>query len=91
MRISDPNACEATILHGIQVGVPVQQQSIDCAPPGTDPESVGSFRSIYTERSDILFAVLDLEALITEQFKSDVERHARILVKLITAITLTQT
>lgn len=81
-EVGRPSACEATVVHEIQVGSAVQQQTIESTSPGTEPESVLLYSTNDTVGSNKLCVGLDWANLVTELFRSRVERNARKIFKL---------
>lgn len=47
-EVGRPRVCEATVVHEVQVGSTVQQQSMESALAGIVPESVRTYRSNNT-------------------------------------------
>lgn len=70
VRLEGSSACDAKVVHEVQVGCVVRQQSNKSVLSGTDPESLQSHTSTDTERSDTFLDSLDLPILITEVFRS---------------------
>lgn len=65
MCLVGPREFEATVVHVVQVGSAVSQQSIDSILPDTEPDSVRPYSLNDTERNDISCGVLEWVVLIT--------------------------
>lgn len=83
MRLEAPRACEARVVHEVHVGSTVQQQFIESAFPGSELETVQSFRPNDISLSNTLYAVLYCAILITELFRKGAERYARKIVMMV--------
>lgn len=82
-RLKSTRACEVTVVHEVQVGSTVQQQSNKTTFPCTQPELLRVYRFNDTERRDILCATLVCAIPITELFRGGAKQYVRKVIDLL--------
>lgn len=82
VRLDALNTLEVSVVHEVQAGSAVQQQSITSVLINNEPESVFSDKCIDTDGSDTMLAVFNWAILITDIITSSVEQYATKIVRL---------